>query len=49
MLFKPGTPIYSYEIEKEADEDVMYINFLGAPYVPNLADSSEVMSRVIDY
>jgi len=49
MLFKPGTPLYSYEIQKEANEDVMFINFLGAPFVPSIADSSEVMSRVIDY
>ncbi len=49
MLFKPGTPLYSYEIEKNADEDVMYINFLGAPFVPSVAESSEVMSRIIDY
>ncbi len=26
----------------------MYINYLGSPYVPNLAESSEVMSRTID-
>jgi type IV secretory pathway ATPase VirB11/archaellum biosynthesis ATPase len=49
MLFKPGTPLYAYEVEKEADEDVMYINFLGAPLVPNLAESAEIMSLVIDY
>ena len=30
MLFKPGTPVYSFEIQREAGEDVMYINFLGA-------------------
>ncbi|MBM3246944.1 type II/IV secretion system ATPase subunit [Candidatus Pacearchaeota archaeon] len=49
MLFKPGTPLYAYEVEKEADEDVMYINFLGAPLVPNIADSQEIMAQVIDY
>jgi len=49
MLFKPGTALYAYEIEKEADEDVMYVNFLGAPFVPSIAESNEVMSRVIDY
>ncbi len=49
MLFKPGTPIYAYEVEREADQDVLYINYLGAPFVPNIADSYDVMSRVIDY
>jgi type IV secretory pathway ATPase VirB11/archaellum biosynthesis ATPase len=49
MLFKPGTPVYAFEVEREADQDVMYINYLGANFVPSLADSTEVMSRVIDY
>ena len=49
MLFKPGTPLYAFEVEREADQDVMYINFLGAPYVPEIASSGEIMSRVIDY
>jgi type IV secretory pathway ATPase VirB11/archaellum biosynthesis ATPase len=49
MLFKPGTPLYAFEVEREADEDVMYINFLGAPYVPEIASSGEIMSRVLDY
>jgi type IV secretory pathway ATPase VirB11/archaellum biosynthesis ATPase len=49
MLFKPGTPLYAFEVEKEADQDVLYINYLGAPFVPNIADSSEVMAQVIDY
>ncbi len=49
MLFKPGTPVYAFEVEREGEQDVMYINYLGAPFVPNLAESQEVMSRVIDY
>ena len=49
MLFKPGTPIYAFEVEKEGDQDVLYINYLGAPYVPDISGSSEVMSRVVDY
>jgi intein/homing endonuclease/type IV secretory pathway ATPase VirB11/archaellum biosynthesis ATPase len=49
MLFKPGTPIYAFEVEKEAEQDVMYINYLGAPYVPDIANSGDVMSRVVDY
>jgi len=49
MLFKPGTPLYSYEVQRESGQNVMYINYLGASFVPSLADSKEVMSLVIDY
>lgn len=49
MLFKTGTALYSYEIERESGESVMYINYLGAPYVPSIAESPEVMAKVIDY
>ncbi len=48
MLFKQGTQLYAFEIRREAGEDIMYINYLGAPYVPSLADSREVMARTID-
>ncbi|MDD5012150.1 MAG: type II/IV secretion system ATPase subunit [Candidatus Nanoarchaeia archaeon] len=40
--------LYSYSIRREGGEDVLYINYLGAPFVPSLADYSEVMSRTID-
>ena len=49
MIFKPKTKLYGYEITREAGQDVMYINYLGAPYVPSIADSPIVMARVIDY
>ena len=48
MQFKEGTPLYSYEVHREGGEDVLYINYLGAPYVPSLADSAEVMDRTIN-
>jgi type IV secretory pathway ATPase VirB11/archaellum biosynthesis ATPase len=48
MLFKPGTPAYAFEVEREGEQDIMYINYLGVPFVPNIAESAEVMSRVID-
>ncbi len=48
MQFKTGTPLYSYEILREGGEDVLYINYLGAPYVPSLADYPEVMEKTID-
>jgi type IV secretory pathway ATPase VirB11/archaellum biosynthesis ATPase len=40
--------LYSHEIRREGGEDVLYINYLGASYVPSLADYPEVMSRTVD-
>jgi len=48
MQFEKEAPLYSYEISREGGEDVLYINYLGAPYIPSLADSPEVMERTID-
>mgnify|MGYP001596538298 CR=1 FL=1 len=48
MLFKANTPLYSYEVVRESGTQVIYINYLGAPYVPNLAEDGEVMARTID-
>ncbi|MEK6848675.1 MAG: hypothetical protein AABX65_03520 [Nanoarchaeota archaeon] len=48
MLFKPDTPLYSYEIVREEDSQVLYVNFLGANFVPSIAEDSDVMSRAID-
>jgi len=48
MMFKPGTKLYSYEVIREAGENVMYVNYLGAGIVPSLVDYHEVMMRTID-
>ncbi len=40
--------LYSYEVRREGGEDVLYINYLGAPFVPSLADYPEMMARTID-
>ena len=48
MQFKPNSKLYSTEIEREGGENVLYINYLGASYVPDLANSPEVMERTID-
>ena len=40
--------LYSYEVRREGGEDILYINYLGAPFVPSLADYPEVMSRTVD-
>ena len=48
MMFKADTPLYSYEVVSESGENVMYVNYLGAAFVPSLIDSAEVMGRAID-
>lgn len=48
MQFTPESPLYSYEVEREGGEDVLYINYLGAGFVPSISDYPEVMERVID-
>ncbi|PIU75907.1 hypothetical protein COS75_02010 [Candidatus Pacearchaeota archaeon CG06_land_8_20_14_3_00_35_12] len=48
MIFKPETAIYNYEIIREAGQEVMYINYIGAPFVPSLADSAVCMARTVD-
>jgi len=48
MQFSKEAPIYSYESHREGGEDVLYFNYLGAPYVPSISDSPEVMQRTID-
>ncbi len=48
MQFAEGAKLYSYEVQREEGEDVIYINYLGAPYVPSLSDSPEIMERTID-
>jgi len=48
MMFKQDAPLYSYEVVRESGENVMYVNYLGANFVPSLIDSAEVMGRTID-
>ncbi len=48
MEFEKGAKLYSYKIQREEGEDVLYVNYQGAEFVPNLADSPEVMERTID-
>ena len=48
MIFRTETALYNYEVIREASQDVMYINYIGAPFIPSLADSGMVMARAID-
>ena len=49
MLFKKGSALYATEMERRQGEDVLYINTIGAPFVPSIAENSSVMSRSIDF
>lgn len=48
MQFREGTKLYSYEIQREGGEDILYVNYLGAPFVPSISDSPKVMERTVD-
>ncbi len=48
MKFNKETPLYAFEVNREGGEDVLYINYLGVPFVPSIADYPDVMERVID-
>jgi len=46
--FNEGAELYSTEVRREGGEDVLYVNYLGATFVPNLADYPEIMERTVD-
>lgn len=48
MLFKSGTQLYSYEIVRELGTKVLYVNYMGANFVPSIAENPDVMTRAID-
>ncbi len=48
MIFKENAPLYATEIERRQGEDVLYVNFLRAPFVPSLAENPAVMANVVD-
>ena len=48
MVFKIGSALYATEVEREDGEDILYVNYLGAPYVPSIEDKAGVMSRTVD-
>ncbi len=48
MQFKEESPLYSSEVRREGGEDILYMNYAGAPYVPSIADLPEVMARAVD-
>lgn len=47
-MFKQNAALFSTEVERKEGETILYVNYLGAPYVPSLAESPEVMARTVD-
>jgi len=48
MIFPKEAPLYAHEVVRESGRDVLYVNYLGAPFVPNLALLPKVMAQIID-
>ena len=48
MLFKPGTALYAYEIARESGSKVLYVNYMGANFVPSIVENQEVMNQTVD-
>ena len=48
MVFRLDSPAYSTELQRKEGETILYVNYLGVPLTPSIADSAEVMARVID-
>ncbi len=48
MIFKEGAPLFAREIERHEGEDVLYVNYMQAGFVPSIADNPDIMARTID-
>lgn len=48
MMFKEGSALYAVEVERKQGEEIMYVNYLNAPFAPSLSDMPIVMARTID-
>ena len=47
MVFKRDAQIYATEVERKEGEDVLYVNYLPAPFVPSLAKQGFVMAKTM--
>lgn len=47
MIFK-NEELFATEIKRESGETVLYVNFMGANFVPSISDYPEVMAKTID-
>src|SRR3989344_8490943 len=49
MFFNETSPLYATEVQRKQGEEVLYVNFLKASFVPSLADNPDVMARIVDF
>lgn len=49
MIFKENSALYATEIERKQGEDILYVNFMKAGFVPSISDSPDIMARMIDF
>ena len=47
-MFEGRLPLYGYEVVREGEDNVMRVNYEGAPMVPSIEDNPRVMSRTCD-
>ncbi|MCR4327348.1 MAG: type II/IV secretion system ATPase subunit [Nanoarchaeota archaeon] len=48
MQFEKEAKLYSHEVRREGGEDIIYINYQGSVYPPNLALYPQVMEMTVD-
>jgi len=49
MQFEKGAQPYTYEIEREGGQDVLYVNYQGTGFVPSIVEYPSEMERTIDF
>lgn len=47
-MFQGHLPLYGYEVVREGEDNVMRVNYEGAPMVPSIEDNPLVMTRTCD-
>jgi type IV secretory pathway ATPase VirB11/archaellum biosynthesis ATPase len=47
-MFEGRLPLYGYEVTREGEDNVMRVNYEGAPMVPSIEDNPLVMTRTCD-
>lgn len=48
MIFKEGAALYALERENRQGEEVIYVNYLSANFVPSIAERADDMNRAVD-
>lgn len=48
MIFKDNAPLFATELERKQGENLLYVNYLKANFVPSIADDASVMARTVD-